>query len=72
MNTKTKLRTLHAINFEGIERLRQLRPTQEAFIDAVIALEDAMDNGNPAVVLDSEGHQHFFDNRDFDRTHVCK
>lgn len=72
MNTKTKLRTLHMINSDGIIRLRQLRPEQEAFIDAVIALEDAMDNGNPAVVTDSNGNSHFFDAREFDRTYVCK
>lgn len=71
MKVKTaNIKTLHAINSVGIERLRKLFPLEESFIDAVILLEDAMDNGGQSAILDSDGIIHYFGESDFDRTFV--
>jgi hypothetical protein len=70
MKVKTQLRTLHAINHQGITRLREILGNEEAFIDAVVMLEDVMDSGGQSAILDSHGVIHYFDSSDFDRTFV--
>ena len=71
MNVKTKMKLAHSINNTGITKLKAIfGENADGFIEAVIMLENAMDESCDSIVVDNAGNHHYFVEEDFDKVYV--